>query len=521
MLASLIIVFREIFEASLIIGIVAAATRTVPNRTKWLVGGLLTGLAGAIIVAASAGTISTMLEGRGQEIFNAAILFLAVAMLAWHNIWMSSHGKALASELKGMSADVITGARPLYAVSIAVGLAVMREGSEIALFMYGIAAGGTENSQLLLGGLVGLLLGAGVGYALYRGLIHLSTQLLFTVTGLMILLLACGMASQGALALVQADILPPLGRAVWDSSSILSERSVFGNVLHSLVGYSARPLPIQLLFYLLTLTLTGGMMLFMRNASSKLVPAAAIAAGVFIGGSFAANEAHASSANVYSPYVEKGELEIEYKGTLTFDDDPTMDNQQKDKLAIGYGVTDYLAVELYGEWKKSPGRSRYFEATEIEARFQLTEPNEHWADLGFLVEFERPDNNANASKVGFGPLIAKDCGNQTTTANLIFESEVGDKATGSLEFEYALQHRWRLDEAFEPAIEVFGEFGEITNLMPFAHGEHKAGPAVQGKFRNVFGLPGAVKYDVGYLVGLTGDTAEGTLKTVLEYELHF
>jgi len=86
MLATAIIVFREVLEASLVVGIVLAASRGVPKRAAWVAGGVATGVLGAAIVAACADLIAAAVNGIGQELFNAAILFTAVAMLGWHNI---------------------------------------------------------------------------------------------------------------------------------------------------------------------------------------------------------------------------------------------------------------------------------------------------------------------------------------------------------------------------------------------------------------------------------------------------
>jgi high-affinity iron transporter len=93
MIASLIIVFREVIEAGLIVGIVLAVTSGVPRRGRWVMAGIVTGVAGATLVAVFAGALSNALAGVGQEIFNASILALAVVMLAWHNIWMARHGR--------------------------------------------------------------------------------------------------------------------------------------------------------------------------------------------------------------------------------------------------------------------------------------------------------------------------------------------------------------------------------------------------------------------------------------------
>src|SRR3954467_15385014 len=157
MLAALIIVFREVFEAGLIIGIVLAVTRTVPHRNLWIGGGVLGGVAGACLVAAFAGALSNLFSGMGQELFNAAILGIAVVMLTWHNVWMARHGREMASEMRAAGEAAVKGRSSLAALAIVVGVAVLREGAEVVLFLYGIlASGGTSEAGVCLGGIPGL-----------------------------------------------------------------------------------------------------------------------------------------------------------------------------------------------------------------------------------------------------------------------------------------------------------------------------------------------------------------------------
>ncbi|HET7633957.1 MAG TPA: FTR1 family protein [Burkholderiales bacterium] len=266
MLATAIIVFREVLEASLIICIVMAATKGVPSRGRWVSAGTVAGIAGAVIVALFADQIASAAEGGGQEIFNATVLFVAVIMLAWHNIWMNSHGREMATTMKQIGAAVRAGSRPMYALAIVCGIAVLREGSEIVLFLYGIASSGTGAIGMLIGGIIGVIAGAAFGTALYYGLLRIPLRHLFTVTNWIILLLASGMAAQGASFLVQANLLPALGSTMWDTSWLLTEGSILGKVLHTLVGYTARPSGIQLVFYFVTLiTILTLMKLFNRK----------------------------------------------------------------------------------------------------------------------------------------------------------------------------------------------------------------------------------------------------------------
>lgn len=262
MFGTAIIVFREVLEAALIIGIVAAATRDIVGRRRWLVAGLLAGLAGAGLVAASTQTIAAMASGIGQELFNALVLGIAVLMLAWHNIWMASHGAALASEARTVSGNILAGRSECSILFIVVGLAVLREGSETVLFLYGIATGQEASANaMLLGGLMGVVAGIGVGYALYSGLLRIPLRWFFAATSMLVLLLAAGMAAQAARYLIQADILPSLGAPIWDSSALLPEHSALGVILHGLAGYEARPTGMQLVFYLATL---GAVLVAMR-----------------------------------------------------------------------------------------------------------------------------------------------------------------------------------------------------------------------------------------------------------------
>ena len=251
MFATSVIVFREVFEAALLIGIIAAATQRVPGRNRWLAAGIAAGLIGSALVAASTSAIAEMAEGLGQEIFNASVLGFAVLMLAWHNIWMASHSAALAADARAIGSAIRDGRRECSVLFVVVGLAVLREGAETVLFLYGISAGNDGGSlSMLAGGLIGTAAGALTGYAVYAGLLRIPLRWLFTATSVLVLLLAAGMASQAARFLIQADLLPSLASPLWDASGLLPQTSLFGTLLHSLIGYEDRPAGMQMIFYL-------------------------------------------------------------------------------------------------------------------------------------------------------------------------------------------------------------------------------------------------------------------------------
>src|SRR5512143_461104 len=204
MLASLLIVFREVIEAGLIVGIVLAATAGVAQRGLWIAFGMAAGILGACLVAGFAEQLASLFQGSGQELFNAAILIAAVLMLAWHNIWMAGHGKQMANQMRQMGTEVSLGQKTLVALAIVVGVAVLREGSEVVLFLYGIAAqGGLTMASMLAGGGLGLVAGAAVSALMYFGLLTIPARRMFSVTSGLITLLAAGMASQAVLFLQQ------------------------------------------------------------------------------------------------------------------------------------------------------------------------------------------------------------------------------------------------------------------------------------------------------------------------------
>ena len=254
MLAALLIVFREVFEAGLIVGIVMAVTAGVPGRGLWVASGVAAGVLGAGVVALFTGALSELFGGNGQEIFNASILAFAVVMLIWHNVWMARHGREMAAELRAAGEAVVEGSKSLAALGAVVAVAVLREGAEVVLFLYGVAATqGGASFGMVSGGVIGLVLGALVCFATYLGLVSIPQRYLFGVTSALIALLAAGMAAQAIAFLEQANILTALDQTVWDTSWFLSDRSFLGRALHTLVGYIDQPTAMQLIVYGATL----------------------------------------------------------------------------------------------------------------------------------------------------------------------------------------------------------------------------------------------------------------------------
>ena len=274
MLAAFLLVLREVMEAALVITIVMTATRGVAMRHLFVLGGVALGTIGALFIAGFTNVIADALDGAGQEIFNACVLLTATALLAWHVIWMASHGKKLASELRAAGEAVKLGLRPMSALSLIVASAVLREGAEIALFMEGLSFD-THGRDIAWGAMAGLVGGMLFGAALYFGMVRIPLRHLFSTTNGLLVAVAAGMAAKAANYLAAAGWLPELGARIWDTSRILPDDTFIGSTLGAFMGYTATPSGIQLLFFAATIAaITLLSQVVARQIQPKMIAAA-------------------------------------------------------------------------------------------------------------------------------------------------------------------------------------------------------------------------------------------------------
>ena len=508
MLATALIVFREVLEAALIVSILMVATRGVRHRGAWVALGIAGGIGGAAAIAGVTNILSAMFDGRGQELVNAAILFLATGLIAWHVVWMNAHGRVLAADMKAVGASVSEGEKHMSILAIVVGLAVMREGAEVVLMLQGLVASGAEGT--MLGGAIGFGAGALVGALLYVGFVAMPIGRVFALTNGLLVLIAAGMAARGANMLVQAGLLPSLGQHVWDSSAIVSEQSFVGQFLAALVGYMDRPNGVEVLFYGATVAAVIALMMMAGRQAARAVPALATLVLVF-----AAMPAKADE--VLSPYVTKGEVEFEHQGYVTHDRNPDSSNEQAYTAALGISPTDWYRAELEGEFEREAGPDHALRYTSfnIENTFQLADQGEYWIDpaLFYEMEFARGAENPNA--IVFGFLGAKTIGPVTETFNLLADKDYGPNAE-PMKFSYSSQTKYRLRPWLEPGVEIFGD---TDHHERFADQQLAMGPGLFGK---IYAFDGqAVKYQLGYLFGATPATPDGAVRWKLEYEWAF
>lgn len=220
----------------------------------------------------------------------------------------------------------------------------------------------------------------------------------------------------------------------------------------------------------------------------------------------------AYALDVESPYVKKGVMKLDTKNRADFDHRASEDGYYEHIFGVGYGMTDWWAIEVDGNLTKSNGDHYRYEATEIETTFVLTKKGEAFLDsaIDLAYEFSHEDGKADSAEIGL--LLAKSVGQWHYRANLGLSHEVGGNAQGGVGLGTKAMVRYSLDPLYNPGVEYYGEFGEIDNLPGFHSQGHHLGPMLYGK------LPGDLSYEFGWVFGLSDAAEDHIVKLNVAYE---
>lgn len=228
-----------------------------------------------------------------------------------------------------------------------------------------------------------------------------------------------------------------------------------------------------------------------------------------------AHAARADELRLISPNeIDYREIEIEHEGSAD------RAGGRVYSLDLGTGPTQWwhVGVELDLEREAGPGSETSLQGVTLENQIRLTRPGENWADVALYSEFTRSAEREVPDDVLIGALFLKDIGRTTHTLNLFFDKAFSsDDDYSGVRFSYAAQSRWNLYRQFAPAIEAFGRAGRIDRPDSFPSGQLIAGPAVVGAF--LLGPVGKLRYEAGYLFGLTGASPSGTIRWKMEMEI--
>lgn len=248
------------------------------------------------------------------------------------------------------------------------------------------------------------------------------------------------------------------------------------------------------------------------------------AVGLVLFGWLALRPAHAD-LQVRMPTVEYRELEFEHNGLITFDTKgSSLSRAQSYTNAIGYGVLPWWRIELEGEMSSGGSQHLNWDAVTLENTFQLTEPGEYFFNVGFFLEYSQSTARSQPGAVTFGPIIQKELYDflgvdSVHTLNLFLSRDVGHGASKETGFSYAWQSLIYTHPLISPGVEFYGFISDIAHAGPTSQQEHLVGPVLAGAAS--LAPFGKLRYEVGYLFGLTPASGHGAVRWKLEYEIAF
>lgn len=217
---------------------------------------------------------------------------------------------------------------------------------------------------------------------------------------------------------------------------------------------------------------------------------------------------------VYTPHVEYGEKEIDYKFGIA--SKKGEEGQRAESIGFGYGATQRWFTEVYLKYTKTGAEGWKYDAIEWENKFQLTEPGEYPVDIGLLVEFERPQDRREGYEVKFGALFQKDIDKFQLNGNVLFERKYHAVESGPMAMGYQWQAKYRYSPAFQFGLQGFGDLGPWDHWDRSEAQSHRAGPAVFGKIP--LGNRQALKYNAAWLLRASDAAPNHTFRMQVEYE---
>lgn len=259
-----IVIWRECLEAILIVGIFFSLLSNRPSfaRTKkYLYAGIFGGVLLSTLIAYALQHAYSELEGLALDYFEISLLLVASVLMTHMCLWMKHNSKKFIGEAKNRFESALSSKR-LIGISALTAIAIAREGSEIAIFLYSFvtqAVGAEAISNLIFSSLIGFLLAAVTGYFYFWGLRKFNLKIFFRVTSIFLLMTASTMVIEAVRRLMQMDLISFGIDPVWDTSWIVNDGGWMGTFLSTLVGYESQPALVVILaasvFWIISLTL--------------------------------------------------------------------------------------------------------------------------------------------------------------------------------------------------------------------------------------------------------------------------
>ncbi|MBP00173.1 MAG: high-affinity iron transporter [Candidatus Marinimicrobia bacterium] len=258
-MAEFVIIFREVLEAGLIVGILYTYLNKVNQQSSILK--MWQGVIVAIILSIIGSFLFQILaggfEGKAEKLFEGIVMIIASFVLGSMIVWMAKN-KNIADDLKTQADDALSATNAGWGIFTLAFVAVFREGIEIILFMYGLAA--KQGAVSFISSLLGALLALGVSYSIFIQGKKVPLKKFFNVSSAILILVAAGMMAYGVHELESAGVIPDYGR-IWDinppkladgSYPLLHDKGYLGGLFKGLFGYNGDPSLVEVLAWVLT-----------------------------------------------------------------------------------------------------------------------------------------------------------------------------------------------------------------------------------------------------------------------------
>ena len=255
-----IIIFRECLEIALLLGIILASTRHIKNSRLYVITGAMIGVVLASIFAFFIRIVTATYGTYGDELFDSSVILVTAIIISWTVVWMQGYTQKIKNNLGKLSEKITTGTASKMLLIAIVATAILREGAEIILLVYGVSSAGLSASEYIIGLAIGGISGFAVGVIIYSGLIKLAGKYIFRISTILLILIAAGLASEAAGILTSVGVIEVYRDTLWDTSWLVDNNSMVGKLLRITIGYDSKPNGMQLIFYVSSIMFTLAMM---------------------------------------------------------------------------------------------------------------------------------------------------------------------------------------------------------------------------------------------------------------------
>lgn len=254
-----LVIFREFLEIVFFLSLIFSVTRGLPFARYYINLGILFGVIISCLLAYFINFIVSAFSGIGQEFLECVLVFFTACMISWTIIWMKSRVMRIKNEIYAFSnsqSNRVVNVFYYFTISLTVSTAIIREGTEIILCIFSILTTEFMNKDYFIAVVMGIIAGVLVGVLVAIGIKKLFVQYLFTLSSAFLMLMGAALSAKSISILASIDLLTLPTNALWDTSWILDDNGFVGRTLHDLIGYTAKPSALEVLFYFSYIILT-------------------------------------------------------------------------------------------------------------------------------------------------------------------------------------------------------------------------------------------------------------------------